>query len=173
LYVLWALQNLVYLPCIFKIDGNIKHLNGLLIPKIPKISVNFEGEKIKDHILECSKTSNRRFTVIIQNNVYEIIPFGTKTKKKSSFNSHDYQHTLYLTCFCKIQPLYFLYFSILIGRKIWLVNLATMCMLCRRLISIFAKYGNFQNFDGNITFSFTGYSIRTLFIRVSSVNETR
>ena len=45
--------------CIFKIDKDIKHLNSFVVflinwnlNKFPNISVNFEGEKMVDYILE-------------------------------------------------------------------------------------------------------------------------
>ena len=54
LYVLiWALQNVVCILYIFKIDGDIKHLNNFLFSnKILDNSVNSEGPKMLDHILE-------------------------------------------------------------------------------------------------------------------------
>ena len=51
-------QNVVHFLCIFKIDGDIKHLNSFVHLKKTgiwtnsHISVNFKVKKMVDHILE-------------------------------------------------------------------------------------------------------------------------
>ena len=61
--------------------------------KVPDSLVNFEGKHMVDHILKIPSLlvfGVKCLIVMLQNYVYEIIPRGTKTIKKSSFNFHVY-----------------------------------------------------------------------------------